>query len=45
MKTWALLIALLLLVGCVSKPPRCDRRLTPINAASPAGTRSRGSGP
>jgi hypothetical protein len=32
MKTGALLIALLLFVGCASRPPRCDRRLTPINA-------------
>lgn len=34
MKTVAVLIALLLFVGCASRPPRCDRRLTRINARS-----------
>lgn len=38
MKTGAFVIALLLLVGCASKPPRCDRRLTPINASFRAAT-------
>jgi hypothetical protein len=42
MKIGALLIALLLLlVGCASKAPRCDRRLTPINAPGRVGTQMR----
>lgn len=36
-KTGALLIAMLLLVGCASRPPHCNRRLTPINASYRAG--------
>lgn len=44
MKTCALVIALLLLVGCASKPPRCDRRLTPINAVT-AGAQLKESAP
>lgn len=45
MKTFALVIAALLLLGCASKPPRCDRRLTPINAAFRAGARLKVSAP
>lgn len=41
MKTGALLIALLLLLGCASRPPRCNRRLTPINALFLTGTETR----
>lgn len=41
MKTGALLIALLLFVGCASRPPRCDRRLTPINAGFRNGAHAR----
>jgi hypothetical protein len=33
MKTCTLLVAMLFLVGCSSNPPRCGRRLTPINAS------------
>jgi hypothetical protein len=41
MKIGALLICLLLLlVGCASKSPRCDRRLTPINVPGHAGTQT-----
>lgn len=28
-----LIALLLLLIGCASKSPRCDRRLTPINSS------------
>lgn len=45
MKTGAWVIALLVLAGCASQPPRCDRRLTPINAPSGAIPRARGVGP
>lgn len=45
MKTVALVIALLLLAGCASRPPRCDRRLTPINASFRGGTHARVVGP
>jgi hypothetical protein len=42
MKIAALLIALLLiLLGCASKSPRCERRLTPINAPLRAGALAR----
>ncbi|HEX5460866.1 MAG TPA: hypothetical protein VFX20_12935 [Steroidobacteraceae bacterium] len=36
MKTGVFLIAILLLAACAAKPPRCDRRLTPINASRAA---------
>jgi hypothetical protein len=46
MKIGALLIAfLLLLVGCASKSPQCDRRLTPINASGRVGTQTKVGGP
>jgi hypothetical protein len=45
MKTGALLIALLLFVGCASQPPRCDRRLTPINAGLRTGVQTRADEP
>jgi hypothetical protein len=46
MKIGALMIAsLLLLVGCASRSPRCDRRLTPINASGPVGTQTTVDGP
>lgn len=45
MKTGAFLIALLLLGGCASKPPRCDRRLTPINVPHRAGSHAGNTGP
>ncbi len=41
MKAGAVLIALLLLVACASRPPRCLRRLTPINVSSWTDTRTR----
>lgn len=41
MKTGALIIALLLLVGCASQPVRCSRRLTPINASLGGNPRAR----
>jgi len=41
MKVGVALLALLLLVGCASKPPRCDRRLTPINVPGSADGRTR----
>lgn len=41
MKTFAFVITLLLLAGCVSKPVRCDRRLTPINASLRTGAHTR----
>jgi len=31
---------LLLLVGCASGPPHCDRRLTPINSPGGSGDRA-----
>jgi hypothetical protein len=45
MKNLALAVALLLLVGCASKPPRCERRLTPINASYGAVTHAKVRGP
>jgi hypothetical protein len=33
MKTGVALIALLLLVACAAKLPRCERHLSPINAS------------
>jgi uncharacterized lipoprotein YajG len=44
MKTLVFVVAFLLLAGCASKPPRCDRRLTPINASYGAGTHARAGG-
>lgn len=40
----ALLIALVILTGCASKPPRCDRRLVPINVSFQAATGARRGG-
>lgn len=45
MKTFACVIALLLVAGCASKPLRCDRRLTPINASLRTGAHTRVVGP
>lgn len=45
MKAAALLVALLLLVGCAANPLRCDRRLTPINASFRTGPRVQAVGP
>jgi hypothetical protein len=45
MKTGALLLALLLFVGCASRPPRCDRRLVPINAGHWTNARTRAGEP
>ncbi len=45
MKAGALLIAMLLLAGCASGPPHCDRRLTPINTSYRAGPHARVSRP
>jgi len=44
MMTRALLIALVIVAGCASRPPRCDRRLVPINVSLQAGPRARVSG-
>lgn len=41
MRTGALMIVVVLLAGCVSSPPSCDRRLTPINALLATGERPR----
>jgi len=45
MKILALAAAVLLLAGCASKPPRCNQRLTPINASYRAGMPAREGGP
>ena len=45
MKVGACIVTLLLLVGCASKPARCGRRLTPINASIEAGSHARVVGP
>lgn len=41
MKTCVLVMAWLLLVSCAANPLRCDRRLSPINAAVKAVPRVR----
>jgi len=38
MKIGCFLIVSLLVVGCASRPPRCERRLTPINTPVRAAT-------
>lgn len=45
MKVCALIVALLLLVGCAADPLRCDQQLTPINASSPTGPRAQAARP
>jgi hypothetical protein len=45
MKIVVFVAALLVIAGCASKPPRCDRRLTPINAPYRAGALAKRFGP